>query len=112
MRTVQQGQTRTHGTCMPARDSGMCVGEAMAPLPGTPSPQPCPACQDGILEGGPRDRVWTTGPHPSCKAVTPTGGTHRRKKRVKVRAIGRFAESATPTFLTGQPIFFELRFRF
>ena len=41
-----------------------------------------------------------------------TGGTHRRKKRVKVRAIGQFAELATPTFLTGQLFFLQLNFRF
>ena len=32
-------------------------------LPGACSPQPCPTCQDGILNGGPRERVWTAGPY-------------------------------------------------
>ena len=77
------------------------IGRASLTLPGTPSPQPYPTCQDGILEGGPRDRVWTTGPYPSCKVVAlgALGHFTRRKKKVEVRGIGRFAELATPTFL-------------
>ena len=44
----------------------------------------------GIPNRGPRVRIWTTGP----------GHSTGEKREVKVRAIGRFAESATPTFLT------------
>ena len=36
---------------------------ARVTLPGTHYPQPYPLCQDGILEGGPRARVWTAGPY-------------------------------------------------
>ena len=90
---------------VPAASAPSAFAAHMAPLPGTPSPQPHPLCQDGILKGGPRDRVWTTGPYPSCrpvcKVVAPDRGHPQAKKRVKVRAIGRFTESATPTFLKG-----------
>ena len=45
----------------------MCVANQASsnPLPGTRSPQPYmyPTCEDGILKGGPRDRVWTTRPY-------------------------------------------------
>ena len=51
------------------------------PLPGTRSPQPYPTYQDGILEGGPRDRVWTTGPYLSCKVVALGRDTSLGEKR-------------------------------
>ena len=38
-------------------------GHDLGPLPTTPSPRPYPTCEDWILKGGPRDRVWTTGPY-------------------------------------------------
>jgi len=77
----------------------------VAPLPGTPSPQPHPTCQDGILKGGPRDRVWTTGPYPSCKLVAPDRGHPQAKKEGESpgnRAVCRVSH----TDFFGGPTFF------
>ena len=64
-----------------------------APTP----PRPTPAAQvPGIPNRGPRLRVRTTDP----------GHFTRQKEGVKIRAIGSFAELATPTFF-GPTFIFE-----
>ena len=50
--------------CLFAHDASFVLVETVGwALPATRSPQPYPICQDGILKGGPRARVWTTGPY-------------------------------------------------
>ena len=76
--TLTTTLTTTTPTVVPNPAIWGFMQTVLYPAPGPPKRHR--TCQDGVLKGGPRDRVWTTGPYPSdvtscwCITVYKQGG--------------------------------------